>query len=84
MEHFDVICDYNVKHNLKAARFKTSILTYCDSTNKGKICMEATSNCELHRVHVDITMANMHCNDPYCAHGKPLYISDDNSGFFHL
>ena len=51
MEKFGVICGYDIKHDLNAARFKTSILTYCDSTSKGRIGMAAISNCEISEVH---------------------------------
>ena len=39
-----MICGYDIKHDLNAARFKTSILTYCDSANRGRIGMAAISN----------------------------------------
>ena len=86
-ENLKCLGGYDVKHNLNAARFKTSILTYCDSTNKGRIGMAAINNCEtseVHRKHLEITMANMTCNDSNCAHEKHLHIFYDNSGFFHL
>ena len=41
---------------------QTCILTYCDSTNEGRIGMVAISNYEIsevHRMHLEITMANM-------------------------
>ena len=87
LEKFGVICGYDVKHDLNAARFKTSILTYCDSTNKGRIGMAAISNCEISEVHkmqLEITIANMPCHHSNCAHKKHLYIFNDNNGFFHL
>ena len=39
-----MICGYDIKHDLNAARFKTSILTYCDSANRGRIGMVVISN----------------------------------------
>ena len=42
----------------------SELVNYCDSTNKGRIGMAAISNCEIlevHRMHLEITMANMHC-----------------------
>ena len=87
LEKFGVICGYDVNHDLNAARFKTSILTYCDSTNKGRIGMAAISNCkisEVHKIQLEITIANMPCHHSNCAHKKHLYIFYDNNGFFHL
>ena len=52
-----------------------SKLVLCDSTNKGRIGMVAISDCEIsevHRMHLEITMATMHCNDSNCAHEKHL------------
>ena len=51
LEKFGVVCGYDVKHDVNAAHFKTNILTYCDSTNKGRIVMAANSNCEISEVH---------------------------------
>ena len=83
----DCVGKYDVKHELNAARFKTSILTYCDSTNKGMIGMAAISNCEISEVHkmqLEITIANMPCHHSNCAHKKHLYIFNDNNRFFHF
>ena len=87
LEEFGMICGYDIKHDLNAARFKTSILTYCESANRGRIGMAAISNCEISKVHkmnLEITMANMPCRDSNCVHEQYLYIFDDNNGFFHL
>ena len=51
LEKFGVICVYDVKHDLNAARLKTSILTYCVSTDKGRVSMAAIGNCELSGTH---------------------------------
>ena len=87
LEDFGMICGYDIKHDLNAARFKTSILTYCDSANRGRIGMAAISNCgisKVHKMNLEITMANMPCCDSTCVHEQHLYIFDDNNGFFHL
>ena len=63
LEEFGMICGYDIKHDLNGARFKTSILTYCDSANRGR------KNCEISKVHkmnLEITMANMPCCDSTC------------------
>ena len=49
--------------------------------------MAAISNCEISEVHkmqLEITIANMPCHHSNCAHKKHLYIFNDNNGFFHL
>ena len=70
LQKFGVICGHEVNHDLNAARFKTSILAYCDSTHNGGKCMAAISNCdisEVHIMHLEITMANMPCDNSNCA-----------------
>ena len=46
LERLGVICGYDIKLDLNAARFKVDILNYFDSTNKGRIGMTDISNCD--------------------------------------
>ena len=49
--------------------------------------MAPVSNCEISEVHkmqLEIIIANMHCHHSNCAHKKHLYIFNDNNVFFHL
>ncbi len=66
---FGTICGYDIKHDLNAARFKTSILTYCDRENRGRIGVAAISNVETiasHSMHLQATIANMPCSNDDC------------------
>ena len=72
---FCVICGFDVIHDSNAVRFKTSILTFCDSTNKGRIGIAVISNWEIlevHRMPLEITTGNMPCYESNCAHEKHL------------
>ena len=39
---------------------------------------------KVHKMNLEITMANMPCRDSNCVHEQYLYTFDDNNGFFHL
>ena len=82
----DLLVGYDTKYDFMAARFKTSFITYCDDSHKGRVGAVYVCNNETadsNNLHLQIIQANIPCN-PTCDHERKLYIFNDGNGLLTL